>query len=64
VSPLLKLAQYSKFIIAALGALSVGLTTFGHGQPWIATTLAVISAVSVYLVPNKSAASVSQEPHN
>jgi hypothetical protein len=53
MSLLTKLARYNKFIVAVLGAISVGLTTFGHGQPWIATLLSAISAISVYFVPNK-----------
>lgn len=44
--------QYSKFIVAVLGAVAVGLTTFAHGAPWAATLISAISAISVYLVPN------------
>jgi hypothetical protein len=47
------IGQYSKFIVAVLGAVGVGITTFGHNAPWTTTALSVIAAVSVYLVPNK-----------
>jgi hypothetical protein len=53
MSLLLKLAAYNKFIIAALGAAGVAASTFGHAQPWIATVVSALSAISVYLVPNK-----------
>jgi hypothetical protein len=56
------LARYNKFIVAVLGAVSVGLTTFGHGQPWVTTVLSVISAVLVYLVPNKQPSTARTRP--
>jgi hypothetical protein len=62
MSLLTRLAQYNKFTVAILGAVAVGLSTFGHGQPWIATLLSAISAISVYLVPNKPAPAVVVHP--
>lgn len=53
MNPITAITKYNKFIVAVLGAVSVGLTSFQHGQPWVATVLSGISAVLVYLVPNK-----------
>jgi len=53
MNPITAITKYNKFIVAVLGAVSVGLTSFEHGQPWVATVLSAISAVLVYLVPNK-----------
>lgn len=50
--------QYSKFVVAVLGAVGVGVTTFGHNAPWVATVLAVVSAVATYLVPNTTPATL------
>ena len=64
MNPFTSVAKYSKFIVAVLGAVSVGLTTFEHGQPWVATVLSGISAVLVYLVPNASKVTTSTNtPH-
>jgi hypothetical protein len=58
------ITKYNKFIVAVLGAVSVGLTSFEHGQPWVATVLSGISAVLVYLVPNASKVTTSTNtPH-
>jgi uncharacterized membrane protein YjjP (DUF1212 family) len=49
---LANIGQYSKFIVAVLGAISTGVTTFGHNSPLTSTIVAAIAAVVVYLVPN------------
>jgi len=59
MSVLTKLAPYSKFIIALLGAVSVALTTFAGGAHWANAIISLISAVLVYIVPNKPKPSVS-----
>jgi len=56
MSLLTKLAAYNKFIIAVLGAAGVTASSLGHAQPWIATVVSILTAASVYLVPNKPAA--------
>jgi phosphate/sulfate permease len=58
MNPIMAIAKYNKFIVAVLGAVSVGLTSFEHGQPWVATVLGGISAVLVYLVPNKQQSTI------
>jgi hypothetical protein len=47
------IGQYSKFIVAVLGAISTGVTTFGHNSPMTSTVVAAIAAVVVWLVPNQ-----------
>jgi hypothetical protein len=53
---LLSVGKYSKFIVSVLGTVAVGLSAFGHNATWVPLALSAISAVSVYLVPNASAA--------
>lgn len=50
----MNLNRYRKFIVAAVGALVVGLTAaFGNDVPsWFNTVIAVLTALGVYQVPN------------
>jgi uncharacterized membrane protein YjjP (DUF1212 family) len=48
----MKILQYNKFIVAILGAVSAGLTTWANGAHWADTLIAGITAILVYLVPN------------
>ena len=52
--------RYAKFIVAAVGAglvAAIPLYADGHlsGQDWLVTAAAAVSAVGVFLVPNKPA---------
>jgi hypothetical protein len=45
----------SKFIVAVLGTISAGLTTYYHGSPksnWVPIVVEGITALGVYLIPN------------
>lgn len=48
-------SKYSKFIVAAVGALVVGLAAaFGDNVPsWFNSVVAVLTALGVYQVPNR-----------
>lgn len=50
------IGQYNKFIVAVLGAIAVGITTFGGSGATVSTVLSAISAISVWLVPNAAKA--------
>ena len=45
----------AKFLVAAAGAISTGLTTFYSTAKWEPVAIAGIAALLVYLVPNKAA---------
>lgn len=54
----MKLGQYSKFIVALVGAAIIGATAFftsqGNEVPsWFNTLVAVLSALGVYQVRNE-----------
>jgi hypothetical protein len=53
-SALANVGQYSKFIVAFIGAVTVGLTTFFPAASWEPTVAAVLSALAVYLIPNQA----------
>jgi hypothetical protein len=55
-------ARYAKFIVAVLGAVAVGITAFAHTAAWAPTVLSVMSAVSVWLVPNAPAPAAAPLP--
>jgi hypothetical protein len=55
----MNLGGYSKFIVAALGAVTTALTTFYGTAHWVTVVSTVLSALVVYLVPNVS---VSKPP--
>lgn len=42
----------SKFLVAIMGAVSVGLTSYFSSAAWEPAALSAIAAVMVYLVPN------------
>ena len=51
---------YNKFIIAAIGAIVTGFSAFGWNIAWLtpelqATIASGLTAILVYLVPNKTA---------
>jgi hypothetical protein len=48
----MKILQYNKFIVALLGTISAGLTTWANGAHWANTIIAGITALLVYLIPN------------
>ena len=56
------IAQYAKFIVAVLGAISVAITTFAHTAAWAPTALSIIAAISVYLIPNAQKATAKRPP--
>ncbi len=50
----MNLARYRKAIVAVIAALAeVGLAVWGPGNPWVATGIAVATALGVYGVPNQ-----------
>lgn len=57
--------NYSKLIVALLGALGVGLETAYPGDKWTTVITSIITAAVVYLVPNGNtgaATAVEQVP--
>jgi hypothetical protein len=48
--------KYSKFIVAALGAVGTALSTQYPGNHWTDAIIATITAVTVWLVPNTTPA--------
>lgn len=45
--------QYSKFIVAMIGAISAGLSTEFPASHWVPVVVTVLSAIAVYLIPNE-----------
>ena len=51
---------YSKFLTALIGAIVTGASAFGYNLPFLtpelqATIVSLLTAVLVYLIPNKQA---------
>jgi hypothetical protein len=55
MAKLTNLSKYNKFLIALVGALILGLSTYyGEEQPeWFVTVVGVLTSLGVYIVPNK-----------
>jgi hypothetical protein len=47
-----KLGPYLKAVVAILGAALTSLATYYGGSHWYPIAVSVVTAISVYLVPN------------
>jgi hypothetical protein len=55
------MGRFSKFIVAAAGAVSTALSTAYGTEHWVSYVLAGLSAVTVFLVPNVPAVTAAKE---
>lgn len=60
-----KIQRYSKFIVAVLGAVAAGGTGLipDEALNWLPLVISVLTAVGVYVVPNKDDLPVAEVEH-